>query len=364
MKRILAALLMLFVLGTASGCEQILEREYRSSQEHYEQYVQEEDSSALVVRNYSGLRNAILHFIEQGDEKGVIRVYDYSGDVSHDLTEVCLYIQQDVPLGAYAVDYISHEKISIMSYTELNVYITYKRPYREIQEIVNVSPQDFYQKLVEKMDECKDLMAFNISSTGFTEQYVYGLVKNAAEELCFPVPVDYTVEFYPESGVQHIVEIKIDYAADRDEFVHMRSRLASMVDFALNSCDAETDAEAYEQIKDLVLSNVDFDERLQQRYSEGADFELDLTDTTYGALINGKAISVGYAEAYLTVCRRAGLECDIVYGTRQSQKWAWNKITIDGKAYIVDTAAADAFDAVWLIDEEEDGAKIYIENQE
>ena len=59
-----------------SGCS-LAQTEYQSVMPHDEQYNLDEESDALVVDNYMGLKNAIFSFVEEGQEYGVIRIYQY-----------------------------------------------------------------------------------------------------------------------------------------------------------------------------------------------------------------------------------------------------------------------------------------------
>lgn len=65
----------------------------------------------------------------------------------------------------------------------------------------------------------------------------------------------------------------------------------------------------------------------------------------YGALILGKAVCQGYAEAMKLLCDLSGIECNIVYGTSNgSGSWidhAWNQVKIGGGYYHVDTTFDD-----------------------
>lgn len=65
----------------------------------------------------------------------------------------------------------------------------------------------------------------------------------------------------------------------------------------------------------------------------------------YGALVLGKAVCQGYAEAMKLLCDLSGIECNIVYGTSNgSGTWidhAWNQVRIGGNYYHVDPTFDD-----------------------
>ena len=56
----------------------------------------------------------------------------------------------------------------------------------------------------------------------------------------------------------------------------------------------------------------------------------------YGALVEGKAVCEGYAEAYQYLLREAGIQSYVVTGTANGGAHAWNYVRLDGKYYQVD----------------------------
>ena len=56
----------------------------------------------------------------------------------------------------------------------------------------------------------------------------------------------------------------------------------------------------------------------------------------YGALVEGKAVCEGYAEAYQYLLREAGIQSYVVTGTGNGGSHAWNYVRLDGKYYQVD----------------------------
>lgn len=56
----------------------------------------------------------------------------------------------------------------------------------------------------------------------------------------------------------------------------------------------------------------------------------------YGALVEGRAVCEGYAEALQCLLQRAGMQSIQVYGASRGENHAWNMVRVDGKYYIVD----------------------------
>ena len=120
-KAILAIMLLMSML--LGGCSVMLEKEYVVIEPHNEQYVEDDQSDVLTVENYAGLKNAILSLVESGLEYGVIRTNNYDGDVTEDLADASYEVARNDPLGAFAIDYLTHDYNRIVSYYELHIYI-------------------------------------------------------------------------------------------------------------------------------------------------------------------------------------------------------------------------------------------------
>lgn len=140
--RPLALLLSLgLVLGLA-GCGSMLERSYASVTPHT-QFSDESDSgSVLRAETYQGLVSALLHLVEQGAEKGELRLYQYSsvtGAAASDVDQACLEVTQEDPLGAYAVDYIKYDVEQTVSYYQIDVKLAYNIDPKELKDVISVT---------------------------------------------------------------------------------------------------------------------------------------------------------------------------------------------------------------------------------
>ena len=66
---------------------------------------------------------------------------------------------------------------------------------------------------------------------------------------------------------------------------------------------------------------------------ERATYEIQTSNTpSYSLLHHGVGDSRAFAVVYASMCRRAGLECRIVTGTRNGEPWTWNMVR-DGELY-------------------------------
>lgn len=103
---------------------------------------------------------------------------------------------------------------------------------------------------------------------------------------------------------------------------------------------AATDYERVKAIHDYLVIHVDYD------YDNLAAGTLpDTAFTKEGALLLHSAVCEGYAKAFSYLCRQAGIEELLVYGTADDgtgvQTHAWNQVCIDGEWYNVDVTWDD-----------------------
>jgi len=129
---------------------------------------------------------------------------------------------------------------------------------------------------------------------------------------------------YPDRGDSRVVELKFNYQTNRDSLRDMQSAVEHFFDSAMGYVSG--DETAYEIYNHLYIL-------LMQRY----DYQLETSITpTYSLLRHGVGDSKAFATVYSAMCRKVGLECIVVSGTRDGEPWFWNIIHDDGTYYHVD----------------------------
>ncbi len=86
--------------------------------------------------------SALLHLVEEGEETGVIRLYQYSGvtgSAASDVDQACQEATREDPPGAYAVDYIRYDVQQTASYYEVDVSLTYRVAPEELSQVISVT---------------------------------------------------------------------------------------------------------------------------------------------------------------------------------------------------------------------------------
>lgn len=327
MRRSILALLLAGTL-VLSGCASMLERDYKVTS-RYEPVSNAVDSSAaLRVENYQGLVNALLYLVSEGEEHGVLNLYNYTAqEVEADLTRACLEVVQEDPLGAYAVDYIKHESALIVTYYEANIHITYRRTPEQVASIVSVTGSSAIRReLRNTLTSFSSEAVLRVSYFNEEEDYILDLVRQAyydAPYAALGMP-EVKVSLYPASGYQRIVEIELTYPEDPETLLARSQELKSL---ALTLVPQSATAES---LYDAVREDLTIEED-----SRGS--------SAYDALVNGTADSEGAALAYQLLCDQTKVECVVVRGQLNGEAHYWNIVSEDGETYRHVDLSAGAF---------------------
>jgi hypothetical protein len=306
MKKSILALFLLFSL-LLSGCGEVLASSYQTSSPHVDRPTTAEDSSAIRVENYRELVSAVLYLVSQGEEKGELRFYDYPGDVEPALTEACLEVATQDPLGAYCVDYIRHETARVVSYDQATVSIHYRRTPEQVRSMVKVTgTRAIRTELQEALSGFEEEVVLRVSYFAEDEDSIRALIRQAyfdtpAAALGFP---QVEVTLYPDSGSQRVVEILLSYPEPTEELRKKSETLAQ----AFGVLSLPTPGRPAEAQRDAAL-------QIARLLKDTSTYVPEGGATPYAALVEGRADSEGMALAYALLCKESGLSCEIVEGT-------------------------------------------------
>lgn len=309
--------LMLVLSLPLTGCASLLERDYVIVSPYKPVSASPEDSSALRVGNYQELVNAILYLVTLGEEQGVLNLYNYTQDVESDLTRACLEVIQEDPLGAYSVDYISHNYSMIVSYYEVNLQITYRRTREQVAAIAQVTGSSAIRRMIgQALTSFAPETVLQVSY--FTEDEAY--IRELVEQTYYESPItalgmpETQVRIYPDSGSQRIVEILLTYPDDSDTLLRRSRELTGR---ALVLVSEESTAQTLcDQVRGSLTVS-------------GAPDK----GSAYDALIRHEANDEGIALAYQLLCDQAGISCYLVRGTRGGIPHFWNIVQTEEGNY-------------------------------
>ena len=328
-RRIVRGLALLLSLALLCGCSRFFEGEYVSVTKHQESVeLMDSEGQYYEVRTYVGMKNALYSMISSAIETGTIRVTDYSGSVEDDISRACLDATRDYPLGAYAVDYISHTVNRILGYQEIGLRIRYRLMPEEIAAVRQaITPADLYTMLENSVLIGRGHIAVQISSLAVTEGSVTGCIDNYYRkhpELLSSRP-GMEVTFFPEeSAVTKILDISFSYRDSRETAADRLSALDRLAEDFAARCEGFP-----QEIAALLCCQT----VAQAVKSSGAG------NTAYDALVLGASGSEGCAMAFQLLCNRCGLECQVIEGRAEGMVRYWNLIRLEDAYYHVDCLA-------------------------
>lgn len=305
-------------------------RRYTSVTPHREQR-QNAQSQAAAASNSLDLIHVLEDMIRDGAETGVIFLPDYPAEHVERGMEVAVgYAMRTYPLGAYSVDDIVYEVGTNGGFPAMAVSITYRHSDVEIRQI-----RDIVQ-----MDEAKPLVAAALADYDarlvmrvelYFETDFQQMVRDYAEtypETVMEIP-QVTVGIYG-SGPGRVVELSFAYQTGRDSLRQMQSQVKPVFEAAeLYVSGSSAQRQKYMQLYSFLMERFDY------------QVETSITPA-YSLLQHGVGDSRAFATVYAAMCRRAGLECLVVTGTRSGEPWVWNMIEVGGFYQHVDLLQCNA----------------------
>ena len=276
---------------------------------------------AVSASNYSQLLSVLEGMVSSGTESGVINVANYDRDmVEVNMTAAVQYVRNRYPVGAYAVEQMEYEVGTNSGKPAIAVNVTYRHSRIEIQRIQKVETMEEAELIIGEA-----LKAYNaavvLQVQEFQEMDFSQLVKDFAEEQPESImeTPQVTAGIYG-SGTARVVELAFTYQNSRDQLRQMQSQVQPVFDSAALYVSGDgSDNQKYSQLYAFLMERFDYKQ------------ETSITPA-YSLLRHGVGDSRAFAVVYASMCRRAGLECRIVTGTRNGEPWTWNMVR-DGELY-------------------------------
>lgn len=339
-KRLLAGVLSASLLLT--GCSALLERDYTSVTPHNAAPATEGDPSILQADSYQELVNALIYFVNGGMEEGIVRLYTDAENVEPFLSDACLEVVQEDPLGAYCVEFIKYTVDPVVAYSEAHLDITYRRTREQVASIVQATGVTAIRSELESA-----LASFAPSRTlrirYFEEDEAF--IRDLARQAYYGVPAcalgmpEIDLSLYPNSGQQRIVEILLRYPLGHDQLEERRAALSLRLE---------------ELAAELVL--LDRQERLPaaaRAVREAGVWDPQGGSTAYHLLEEGAADSEGIALAFAALCQELELPCQAAWGTLNEEPRFWNIVQTGAGWRHIDLSAPET----------EEGEPLYTDQQ-
>lgn len=329
MKRVMTAALMICIL--LSGCTSLMDGNYVSVEPHRERNTSGQ-TGVVFASNYTQLRDALVEMADSGTESSVINVAEYDQDLLESGIEMAVeFVKKAHPIGAYAVEQISYEIGSGGGKPAVSVSISYIHGRSEIRKIKTVRDMSVVQdKCAEALDKCESSLVLLVKRysawdvTQFVEDY-------AAEnpDLVMEIP-EVAVGVYPDTGMERVVELKFTYQNSREILRQMQSQVEPIFSAAeLYVSGNGTENQKYAQLYAFLMERFDY------------KIQTSLTPA-YSLLSHGVGDCEAFATVYAAMCRKSGLECQVVTGSKAGEPWSWNRICDSGNYYYVDLLECSA----------------------
>lgn len=320
---IIAAALLLMTL---CACSSFIPSEYTVVSEHREENAAQPQADALSAGSYVELKRAIRSLVQNRQTEGVIRVSGYTdGVIEEDTAQAAYEVAREDPLGAYAVDYMTHDCVQIVSYYEVHLTITYRETAADDRQIGYANTlQDVTALIRSAMDEYAPRVTWYAATS---EQFDYSAIAkdyyadNTDRLMAEP---EIRVSYYPENGTLRIVELTLSYPASAQQLREMEQAVADSLHAAsvyVRYCESE-------QEKAELLYTYLFERFTYRQRQTGTPI--------YSALCEGAATSDSMAASWQLLCREAGLDCWTVAGIHGGEGYRWNIVCLDGAYYHVD----------------------------
>ncbi len=193
-----------------TGCASYLERTYSSVEPHSGKFWESEAAGTLRAENYQDIVNDLLLLIGRHTEQGTIRLYNFEDDVivAETLEQATLEVQQETPMGAYAVEYITASSRSQRGYHEIALQIGYRRTADQIQAVVNAtSTEALHTLLTDALAQGETELAVRIGYWGQDSRArVEEIVAQVREEAGLTQTPAWTVNYYPDQETAGLIE--------------------------------------------------------------------------------------------------------------------------------------------------------------
>ena len=326
LRRFAAAAACCAVMASFGGCSSIFEREYVSVNDHVDEYIEPEQISQTVeVKNYAAMRNAVLGMVEGGVDHFMFTTENYSGNAKEDISRACLEVTRETPIGAFAVEYMTHYCTQILTYFRIEVFVTYKHTPEEIASVKRVSGfRELIESIITDVVDYKNRAVYSFVGIDVNESVIRDAITD--EYRNSPVMITdlpaVSCSTYPnEESVQKIIEIKYEYSEPAGTLSLRRSAILSSAGALLYDNPAEG-------------SLLDVFNALRKKCS----FDPAGGRSAYDAVVLGVANSEGVAMGFKLMCDLTGAECYVVDGRRDGEPYFWNIVKIGDEYYHSDVA--------------------------
>lgn len=321
MKRMMLCLLSMCLL--LSGCG-LMSSDYVYIAPHKEQY-NTSQMEAVSAADYEQLRAVMENMVSTGTETAIIHVADYDQTlIKKNMALAVNYIRHVYPIGDYAVDRITYEIGTSSGKPAIAVNISYHHSRIEIQKILKLQTMAEATKAVDTaLRDYDSEVVFRVEEYAKMDlvQYVQDFASMNPDVV---MEVPQVASGVYGSGPARVVALTFTYQNSRDVLRQMQTQVQPVFESAMLYVSGRaTEARKLDQLSGFLLERFDY------------TLETSLTPS-YSLLCHGVGDGKAFANVYSAMCRKAGLECLTVTGTRNGEPRTWNIIREGERYYHVD----------------------------
>ena len=212
-----SAVLVLILLLT--GCGSFLNREYSSSEPHSAAYFGGEDRSVLRLETYQDLVNGLLTLVSGHAAEGTVWLYPSEAmpGAAEAMERACAEVQQETPLGAYAVDYLTYTiDETAHNYSVIHLTIGYRRTAEQVAAMVHTTGVSAIHDLLTAAAQAgAPELVIQVAYFDQQQQEVRATVEQVqrevlGEDVVWEEVVPWQVNFHPDTAEAGIVEILLE----------------------------------------------------------------------------------------------------------------------------------------------------------
>ncbi len=202
-------------LALLSGCAGMLERDYTTAVTHVENPAPQWDA-AYRVESYPALCAALLSYVEEGMEEGLLRFpTTYGGNLTVDLGRAKERLLTEEPVGAYAVEDITFRASRIISYYEVEIEVAYRQDREELRALREVDGTGELDGLLkEAMEDRTERVTALVEGCPLEQESYLAEALERAYVACPALALGrpgVSVTTWPETGDRRVVELKLTY---------------------------------------------------------------------------------------------------------------------------------------------------------
>ena len=310
---VLCAVLLLSMI--LSGCNLWMNGEYHSVTPHLNS-TSSGGNKDVEVSSYAELRDKLEQMISTGTESTLIYYPNIEKTVLDGFMNSAIdHVMRTTPMGAYAVSGITYESGTNTGKEAVAVTVTYRHGRSEILKIRRAEDMTGAREIIASALQNCDA-GITLQADHYEDMDVLQFVQDYVDEnpdVCMEMP-QVTATVYPEQGQTRILEVLFTYQTSREDLRQMQRTVGPV--FASAELYVSGDAEPSEKYFQLYSF-------LMERHN----YEIETAITpSYHLLRHGVGDCKTFATVYAAMCRRAGLYCQVVSGTRAGESWYWNVI--------------------------------------